>query len=203
MGAESKITASCVISNNKVYKNGELVFSHDAPNVGEFLNAVYDFIQPDYPRFYKMDLVSKLGWLATEMLLRDSFDRNTYAADEIGLVFSNANASLDTDKKYYQTVATYPSPSLFVYTLPNIVMGEICIRYGIKGENAFFVFDKFNPGFLEQYVGSLMSSDIIRSCICGWVDVFGEGYKAALFLVEKRSGGDDFTAEKMQTVFAL
>ncbi|RYY30880.1 MAG: hypothetical protein EOO04_03400 [Chitinophagaceae bacterium] len=203
MVAENKITASCVISNNRVFKNGELIFNHPHTTVSEFLNAVYNFVQPDYPRFYKMDLISKLGWLATEILLRDGFDRTHYKNEEIGIVFSNSNASLDTDQKYFQTVATYPSPSLFVYTLPNIVMGEICIRFGFKGENAFFVFETFNPFFLQHYAGSLLDNNILECCICGWVDVYSEEYKASVFLVEKKAQGDVFTAEKLQQLFAL
>jgi hypothetical protein len=37
--------------------------------------------------------------------------------------------SLDTDVRFLQT----PRPSLFAYTLPSTVVGEICIRYRLKG----------------------------------------------------------------------
>jgi hypothetical protein len=201
--AENKITASCIISNDRVFKNGKLYFTDTKAGVSDFLNAVYNFIQPDYPRFYKMDNISKLGWLTTEILLRDNLSQTAYDPEDVGLVFSNSNSSLDTDRKYFQTVATYPSPSLFVYTLPNIVMGEICIRYGFKGENAFFVFDSFNPVFIKQYAGSLLDNNILQCCICGWVDVYGEAYNASLFLIEKGPEGDAFTAENMQQMFAL
>ena len=65
------------------------------------------------------------------------------------------------------------------------MIGEICIRHQFKGENAFFVFESFNAAFLAQYVHGLMENGSARACICGWVDVLGEEYKAALFLVEK------------------
>ena len=48
------------------------------------------------------------------------------------LVLSNANASLDVDLKYAKTMQTGASPALFVYTLPNIVIGEISIRIILK-----------------------------------------------------------------------
>src|SRR5690349_4874641 len=107
------IMASCVIGNHKVYKNGNLFFEGDGLKVSEFLSKIYDFLAPDYPKFYKMDNLSKLGWLATEILLKDSFDKAAYAPEDVGLVFSNSNSSLDTDLRYYQTVSSYPSPSLF------------------------------------------------------------------------------------------
>ena len=64
-------------------------------------------------------------------------------------------------------------------------MGEICIRNKFKGENSFFVFEDFNAAFLHQYVTELFDNNIVQLCICGWVDVLDENYKAVLFLVSK------------------
>ena len=70
------------------------------------------------------------------------------------------------------------------------MIGEICIRHNFKGENAFFIFEHFHPGFIQQYIGNLLNNDNLQACIGGWVDVLGEDYKAVLFLVEKdRSAG--------------
>lgn len=131
-----------------------------------------------------MDNLSKLGWLTSELLLKN-FDKTIYKPEEIGLILSNANASLDSDKRYLNSVADIPSPALFVYTLPNIVTGEICIRNGFKGEDAFFISEKFNADFIADYVKNLLDQNILKTCICGWVDVLGVNYKSALFLIEK------------------
>jgi hypothetical protein len=77
------------------------------------------------------------------------------------------------------------SPALFVYTLPNIVIGEICIRHHFKGENAFFIFERFNADFIVSYVSNLLDIQQLQVCICGWVELLGDEYKAVLFLVEK------------------
>jgi 3-oxoacyl-[acyl-carrier-protein] synthase-1 len=150
-----------------------------------------------------MDNLSKLGWLASELLLKDSFQKENYKPDAVGLVLSNANASLDIDLRYMESVRDIASPSLFVYTLPNIVTGEICIRNGFKGEDAFFVFDKFNAAFTESYVGNLLDNGNLQACICGWVDFIGNDYKAALFLIEKAKTENalPFTAENMDKLF--
>jgi 3-oxoacyl-[acyl-carrier-protein] synthase-1 len=50
----------------------------------------------------------------------------------------------------------YPSPALFVYTLPNIVTGEIAIRHHIQGETSFYVLD--NPEQLEPIVQSTLAT---------------------------------------------
>ncbi len=112
-------------------------------------------------------------------------------------MLSNANSSLDTDARYFATINDIPSPALFVYTLPNIMIGEICIRHGFKGENAFFVFERFDPDFLEQYVSSLLNTGAATACICGWVDVLEESYRAELFLVTTGATGILFTAANM------
>jgi hypothetical protein len=182
-----RITASCIISNHTVFKNGIAIFENSM-SLSEFLLSVYKYTGLNYPRFYKMDNLSKLGWLTTEILLAENFNAAGNRPEEVGLVLSNANASLDTDLKYYESVHDIPSPSLFVYTLPNIMTGEICIRNNFKGENAFFIAERFDASFIEQYVNDLMDNDILNVCICGWVDLLGEEYKAALFLVEKGGG---------------
>src|SRR4029078_5462829 len=135
MAEEKYITASCSLSKGIVRKNEEVLFKNEVVSRADFLMSVYKRFGIDYPKFYKMDNLSKLGFLATEILLNGNFDRNNYTANEVGIVFANANASLDADLNYWQSVKNIPSPALFVYTLPNIVIGEICIRNGFKGEN--------------------------------------------------------------------
>ena len=97
-----------------------------------------------------------------------------------------------------ESVNDIASPSLFVYTLPNIVTGEICIRNNFKGEDAFFVSESFDPGFIENYVNNLLDNNILQTCICGWVELLGNEYKAALFLWKKlkRDDGVSFTKEQ-------
>lgn len=206
------ITASCVISDQIVYKDEVRLAlpasppsapALPAPAPADFLLSVYQHFDLQYPRFYKMDNLSKLGWLASELLLKGSFHPADYRPEDIAVVLSNANSSLDTDYKYMDTTTDIPSPSVFVYTLPNIMIGEICIRNTFKGENAFFLFESFDAGFLERYVHCLLKEDIARACICGWVELLGNDYKAALFLVEKEPAAEAniFTAKNMDRIF--
>jgi hypothetical protein len=197
------ITASCVISNNVVYKNQAIVFENRNVDANGFLIAAYNHFEIKYPKFYKMDGLSKLGWLATELLLKDSFDATAYAPETVGIVLSNTNASLDTDIKYYETAKDLASPALFVYTLPNIVIGEISIRHHFKGENAFFIFNAFDAEFMEQYVSNLFNNNILQCCICGWVEFLSDAYKTVLFLVEKNPTGKSllFTTENLNKIY--
>jgi len=199
---EKYIISSCVISNNIVLKNDEEIFSAQAEEIQKFFLAVYQFLKIDYPKFYKMDNLSKLGFLASEILLQN-VDVNHFKPAEVAIILTNANASLDGDIKYFESAKDFASPALFVYTLPNIVAGEICIRNNFKGENYFYISEEFNAAFLEQIVSDLFKQSIAKLCICGWVDVLREDYKAVLFLVSenKRSEALLFTKENMDEIF--
>ena len=181
----SHITASCSISRSGVYKNGQPLFPAQDLKTDDLLEAVYQFVNPAYPRFYKMDNLSKLGFLAAEFLLRNESGVAAYSAEDRGIILANASASLDNDLKYYQTVKAIASPALFVYTLPNIVIGEIAIRHQFKGENAFFISEDFDAGFIADYVNNLINNNTLRCCICGWLELFKEEFRALLMLVER------------------
>jgi hypothetical protein len=217
------ITASCVIRDNRVYQQGRLVWEQTGSGLTDFLLAGYQHFGFQYPKFYKMDHLSKLGWLAAELLLRESFggygpgleefgggglgkrpfDAAQYRPEDIAVVLSNANSSLDTDYRYFASVSDIPSPALFVYTLPNIMIGEICIRNNFKGENAFFITESFDAAFIATYVGDLLGNGNAQACICGWVEVLGDRYAAALFLIENRDAWLSFTAENMLELYNL
>jgi hypothetical protein len=207
------IISSCTIGPHGVFKNGTCLYAQTG-RLNERLLSLYRSLGPDYPKFYKMDQLSKLGWLSSEILLRDNKILSTMQPEDIGIVLTNANSSLDTDIKYLDTVTDIPSPAVFVYTLPNIMIGEISIRNKFKGENAFFIFDRFDADFLELYVGELLDTGVSKACICGWVDVLEEDYMACLFLVARErigtassdresrgTGGVLFSKENMEKIF--
>jgi hypothetical protein len=202
LSKEKYITSSCVISEGAIYKDGKLLFDQRISPGPGFLLAAYRFLNLDYPKFHKMDNLCKSGWLAAEVLLTGTGIRK-YERAATGVVFTNANSSLDTDKRYIKSTREIASPALFVYTLPNIVIGEICIRHQLKGENAFFITEKFDASFLEQYVSNLVDNGSLDACICGWTDFLDEDYKTVLFLVEKEptAAAQEFTKENLYKLY--
>lgn len=200
MKSEYQISASCIISSGTISKNGENLFS-SAEGIDAFLTSAYHHLGCNYPKFYKMDNLSKLGWLAAEVLLKDGFDATQYQPFEVGVVLANANSSLDADMRYIESIKEFASPALFVYTLPNIVIGEICIRHKFKGENLFFIQPEFDAAAIAIQVDYLLREQKLKACICGWVDVLGADYKAGLFLVEQNTGGQAFDADNINRLF--
>ena len=164
--------------------DGNLVFSDQSENVKSFLKAAYKNFEIKYPKFFKMDSLSKLAFLGAELLLTD--DNKSY---NTALVFSNAASSLDSDRKHQESINDtenyFPSPAVFVYTLPNIGMGEISIRHQLKSENAFFIFEKFNAAFHHSYENSLMQLNKADSVLAGWVNVDKNECDVFLYLVSK------------------
>jgi hypothetical protein len=194
------ITSTALIRNNKVWEGETLLFEGDGQGM-DFLHSLYENLDINYPKFFKMDALCKSGTAAAHVLLKN-FEKEQYKPEEVGIVLSNKNGSIEADINYYESSKTFPSPSLFVYTLPNIVIGEISIRYGFKGENAFFVSEKFNAHWMYFYVNNLMQAHPIKACICGWVDVVDEEYDACLFLVEQKSeNGINFTAGNLDILY--
>ncbi|WP_291909603.1 hypothetical protein [Chitinophaga sp. CB10] len=199
MSNSAYITGTCIIRENKIFLNDKLVWEGEGPGLQELLRAAYDHFSGQYPKFHKMDPLSKLGWLAAEVLLKDS-PVLQLPKEAVGMVLSNRSASLDTDFRYYATVKDIASPALFVYTLPNIVMGEICIRHGFKGENTFFVSEQFDAALLTTYAAQLLAETPLQACLVAWVEVLEHRYEVAMALVE-RSGTQPLTAAALNFLY--
>ncbi len=176
----------CKIRNGKITLNDKVIFQDEDVAFNSFIRQAYKYFELSYPKFFKMDNLSKLAFLASSVLLQDEDIK-----DNTAMVLSNRASSLDTDRKHQNSINNpddyFPSPAVFVYTLPNICIGEISIKNSIRGENAFFIFDVFNPAFLVQYNEMLIKEKKTDKIISGWVDVDGNAYDAFLYLVEKNT----------------
>jgi len=185
---ELAITSYCTIRPWKAKVNGQVEF-HDQNFItfAEFIKTLFKRQEISYPKFYKMDPLSKLGFLTAEMALKP-VNIDLYHKENIGVVLSNAAASLDTDITYQQSIANrdqyFPSPSVFVYTLPNIMIGEISIRHKLKGENAFFVSESFSPSTLTRYVEMLFDQKRVDACLTGWVELLNPAFSSFMCFVE-------------------
>ncbi|WP_143307877.1 beta-ketoacyl-[acyl-carrier-protein] synthase family protein [Chitinophaga vietnamensis] len=200
---EAYITGVCIIRNNSIRLNGELLWEAGQElDLQDFLRAGYDRFSGQYPKFHKMDALSKLGWLAAEVLLKDS-PVAALPAEAVGMVLSNRSASLDTDLRYFATVKDFASPALFVYTLPNIVMGEISIRHGFKGENTFFVSAAFDAHLLSSYPAQLLAETPLQACLSAWVEVMDQQYEAVMVLAERKpvAGAMPLTPENLSSIY--
>ncbi|MCI6618524.1 MAG: hypothetical protein MSD82_06690 [Prevotella sp.] len=149
----------------------------------EMLKEIYRERIGNYPKFFKMDTLCKLGFIASELLLQQEGNRSF---DEKGIVkpacgredravfFFNRSGSICDDKDYQQTIASetdsFPSPSLFVYTLPNIVTGEIAIRNRYSGETGFYILPTRDDDLTRQVTADVFSDCSMQSALTGWLE---------------------------------
>lgn len=198
MTKELYIQNYCSIKNNKVSLNGNLVFEESSEDIKSFFKSVYQFLEPKYSKFFKMDTLSKLAFLSAEILLKEEEQKN------IAIILSNNASSLDTDRKHQDSINDkenyFPSPAVFVYTLPNIGIGEISIRHQLKSENGFFVFENYNANFHYNYENILIQNNKSEAVLAGWVNIDGDSYEAFLYLVSQ-NGTIEHTEKNLKQLY--
>lgn len=153
-----------------------------------FLTKLYHIYNMEYPKFFKMDVLCKVGFLASEVLLAaESVERFVPRRDRAVLLF-NHHSSLHADRAFQSTIANlddfYPSPSVFVYTLPNIVTGEIAIRNKYQGESSFILLPEKSQELMEQAIDRVFLDPETTSVLTGWVEAVSDTeFEATLKLV--------------------
>lgn len=183
-----KVVSEIEISAGKVVVNGAEVFRSGEESGPAFFKEAYLSMNDSYPKFYKMDEVSKLYFLGVEFLLKNSSWTRDNGAHTT-LVAGTTTGCLTTDNAHIASIYgngdAKPSPALFVYTLPNIMLGEVCIRHGITGENTCFIIPTNDTSLLDDYARILLSENNNDFCIKGYVNFHPEKYECRLSLLIK------------------
>lgn len=171
--AHIRITPSETLLNGKVISNSNI-------------SGIYREFIGDYPKFFKMDSLCKLGFIAAELILKG---QTLEQKENASIILFNRNGSLITDRNYQETIVDdnyYPSPALFVYTLANIVTGEIAIRNKIYGESSFYVLSHQDDEKMQEVVNNAYLTSTPSFILTGWVDYEDDNnYLANIKLVTK------------------
>ena len=155
------------------------------------LTDLYKRYVGDYPKFYKMDRLSQLGFIASELLLQAEGRECFEDCDDRAIILFNHASSIMADRQYLSSIETpgqfFPSPSLFVYTLPNIVAGELAIRNHYHGETTFCILPERQDEVMRQVLQACCQDETTRSILGGWVDYQDDAhYVADLTVYEVR-----------------
>tara|TARA_R100000935_G_scaffold38680_1_gene59912 strand:+ start:7737 stop:8357 length:621 start_codon:yes stop_codon:yes gene_type:complete len=197
------ISDFCHITAEEVSVNGTVVLKNETADFDAFLKKIYQLQNLKYSKFFKMDALSKLTFLGAELLLKKE-GSSLKNIQDTALVFSNKSSSLETDRKHQKSIQSntdfYPSPAVFVYTLPNIGMGEVAIRHQLQTENAFFVFEQFEAEFLQKYTVSLLQEKKCHHVLCGWTEVDGATRHGFFYLVTQK-GNIPHTKQNIQNLY--
>lgn len=159
------------------------VFTGTGTDFSLFIRELYKFSGEGNMKFYKMDDLCKLGYMAAHYLLEGV----AFGEEECGIVLSGKYGCLDTDMKHQHIIDTEgddaASPAVFVYTLPNVVAGEISIRHHIKGENTWFWSGDRSMDDIRHYAESLVYGWGLKYCILGHLDFLNGEYFANFELI--------------------
>lgn len=163
----------------------------------------------DWPKFFKMDTLSKAGFVATELLLKKigvpRCDSEEYIRSR-AIVLFGSTASLCADRNYQETIQNkdnyYPSPALFVYTLPNIVTGEIAIRNHWRGETSFYVLEEPDASQMAFHLACAFQDGETESILAGWVDSrMNVDFQVFMTIIRKEDAADtEWLAGQLQLI---
>ena len=193
-----KIISSIKIGQTQIVVNGvskEVPVAED----GNWTKALYSSMELSYPKFYKMDSLAKMAFLSLQLMEKE-VALSEMETSEVALIFANSSSSQATDLKFIEsyTEKGNPSPSLFVYTLPNILTGEISIFKKWYGENIFFINENFNAEFLIDQINFYLRKGS-TACLCGWVNAIENKEECFLFYVSREKG--ELNSNELNTLF--
>ena len=178
----------------RITPQGVWIDGHALPVDGTnsaLLTAIYKQWANDYPKFYKMDGLSRLAFVAGELLTKAIAGQPSMAlADSTAIVFVGNSGSLASDIKYQDTIRQadnfFPSPAHFVYTLPNIATGELAIRHSVYGETAFFIASQPDEAQIHTLLQTAAMDGEATHVLGGWLEYEADDHfeaQIALYVV--------------------
>ena len=154
------------------------------------LTELYKTKVGDYPKFFKMDPLARLAFIATELLLKAEACERFVDGDDRAVVLFNATSSIAADRDYVASIdgdeGFYPSPSVFVYTLPNLSVGEIAMRNHYHGETSFYILPERDDALIYQVQQASLLDPATKSMITGWIDYRDDDHFVAELYILKR-----------------
>jgi 3-oxoacyl-(acyl-carrier-protein) synthase len=124
----------------------------------------------------------------------------------IGFILAGQYGSFVTDLDFFQTTmdgGQFASPNLFSYTLPNIVIGECALRFGLMGPTYCLDSDgRGGGGVLHQAVLHL-EDPAVEAMLVGWLDILPEqaprSDEGAIVIVLEKQPGSRIAQLQLQT----
>lgn len=175
-----------ILDQRKIWERKEELGEQEGKEHHSLLTSLYKQMIGDYPKFYKMDGLSRLGFVASEILLNAEKGETD---KERAIIFFNHSSSIASDRNYKESINDkdnyFPSPSIFVYTLPNIVTGEIAIRNHFHGETSFFILPDKDKKMMEEILQASCRDAQSKSFLTGWIDYEDERHFEADLKIKK------------------
>jgi len=177
---------------------------HITFNTAAEITQLYRSLKIDYPKFFKMDGLSKLGFLVSEIIFKDMEER-FIPREDVAIISFNRSSSLNIDTQYQETINNnahyFPSPSLFVYTLPNIANAEITIRNKFFGETFFYLCKLFDAKQIIDIVDNTFQDQTIIAALVSWIECFEDKREVLMLWIEKDNSNMELTKEQLEKLY--
>ncbi len=150
-----------------------------------YIKGVFSSVSEPYMKFSKMDDYCKLGTTAVELLLSKTDRLSQYDPYEIALVVNTDTGCIESDLAHLDNITAEEynsSPAIFVYTLPNVVAGEICIKHKFKGEGVTIIGKADDP---KKIVEEFCCDANTKAVIYLYVDKCKDKFSAEAILFER------------------
>ena len=186
-------------TDNRLYKIQTIKLSSKQ---GLSLTDIYKQEIGNYPKFYKMDTLTRLAFVAAELLKKSL----PLTGELEGVCLFNHSSSIVADRQFLDSLEPrravkarslgtisdeknfFPSPSLFIYTLPNITTGEIAIRHHLQGETSFYILSEKDEALMLQILEATLRATGAKSAISGWVDAESDtSFESELSIYEMKN----------------
>jgi 3-oxoacyl-[acyl-carrier-protein] synthase I len=175
-----------ILDQRKLWERKKELEEQEGQEHHSLLTTLYKQMIGNYPKFYKMDGLSRLGFVASEILLNAEKGETD---KERAIIFFNHSSSIASDRNYKESINDkdnyFPSPSIFVYTLPNIVTGEIAIRNHFHGETSFFILPDKDERMMEEILQASCRDAQSKNFLTGWIDYEDERHFEADLKIKK------------------
>jgi hypothetical protein len=135
-------------------------------------------------RFGRMDLLSRLGLMAVELLDAGFETWEPAQRDAVGVCVETCSGCTAADAQFLQT----PLAATFAYTLPSTVLGEICIRHRFRGPILCLLPKPGQGGSLEAALGWLNRGEA-DACVCVACDLMDKKFAASMLSPQDAPGG--------------
>jgi len=195
------------ILSTTTYRNGRFTvdgkeLASSTGDIDQDLTNAWAAMKVELPRFVRMDRNSKLVSIAAAPFFTAEGIITKYPKDRIGMVIMGTHGSMETDQRYLDQLLAenHASPGLFVYTLPNIAMGELSIQHGLHGSGLCLLSEAPDVGQLRDACEILLRDHDMEAVICGWANIFA-GSAVATFMVVTTGKEGNWDNDELERIF--
>jgi hypothetical protein len=166
------------------------------------IHLLYKKAAFNYPKFFKMDPLCKAGMLC---LLPFAEYLNTHPqASEGGLLFFTDTGCRLTDEEHIRLMnSSSASPAVFVYTLPNIILGEWSIFSRWVGYGQCFLMPAFNALYVAQRMAAFKADFPRAPLVAGWCSVNDDFFEGILLICHDSKASETELAKQISHIYHL